>query len=169
MSERYKLPVSSYEEVIKIIKAYASGKEGVPVSLEDLVKASGIGRTTLSKNNGFLVVTGLVSEGNKKAPTSLCMQLARAYSMTVVDEIRKIWTYIVREDEFLSKLSVVVNVKGSISRTDFLNHILFSAECNNSAAYRAGASTIIEILKMFASQVQISQYTYRPFLFEKKI
>ena len=48
MPDVYKLPVSSYDELIKIIKAYGSCKAGVPVSLDDLVKSSGINKTIIS-------------------------------------------------------------------------------------------------------------------------
>ena len=41
MAEMYKLPGSSYEELIKIIKAYSLGKSGVAVSLDELVQATG--------------------------------------------------------------------------------------------------------------------------------
>lgn len=34
MSETYKLPGSSYEEFVKIIKAYATGKNGIPMTLD---------------------------------------------------------------------------------------------------------------------------------------
>lgn len=154
MSERFKLPVSSYEELVKIVRAYATGKEGTPISLAELEKASGIGRTTLSKNNGFLVCTGIITEGAKKAPTSLCMRLARALSMTVDSEIRKIWSNIISDNDFLTKLLLVVNIKGGISREDYLKHIMFSAECNNSTAHKTGAATIIEILKVAGEIVE---------------
>ena len=71
MTDVYKLPTSSYEELVKIIKAYGAGKVGVSVSLDDLVKSSGMSRTVISKNNGFLVQAGLITEGNKKSPTEI--------------------------------------------------------------------------------------------------
>ena len=87
MSDVYKLPVSSYDELIKIIKVYGSGKVGVPMSLDDLVKSSGMSKTIISKNNGFLVQLGLISEGNKKAPSDICKKLANAYSMNLQEQI----------------------------------------------------------------------------------
>ena len=51
MAEMYKLPGSSYEELIKIIKAYSLGKSGVAVSLDELVQATGMSKTIISTQN----------------------------------------------------------------------------------------------------------------------
>ena len=71
MAETFKLPVSSYEELIKVIQAYSSEKEGTILSLDDLSQSTGMPRTVVSSNNGFLVQIGLITEGNKKAAKHL--------------------------------------------------------------------------------------------------
>ena len=72
MADNFKLPGSSYEEIIKIIKAYSSGKEGQAQPLDAIAQASGIDRTIVSRNNGFLLQMQLLMEGAKKTPTSEC-------------------------------------------------------------------------------------------------
>ena len=148
MPDMYKLPVSSYDELIKIIKVYGSGKVGVPVSLDDLVKASGMSKTIISKNNGFLVQIGLVSEGSKKAPSDVCKKLANAYSMNLQEQIVNIWREIINQDEFITKMISAIGIKGKLSKNDYVNHIVFSANCGNGAGYKAGAAAIVEILKI---------------------
>lgn len=148
MSDVYKLPVSSYDELIKIIKVYGSGKVGVPVSLDDLVKSSGMSKTIISKNNGFLVQLGLVSEGNKKAPSEMCKKLANAYNMNLQEQIVNIWREIINQDEFITKMISVIGIKGKLSKNDYVNHIVFSSNCGSGAGYKAGAAAIIEILKI---------------------
>lgn len=148
MADAFKLPVSSYDELVKIIKAYGNGKVGVPVSLDDLVKSSGMSRTIISKNNGFLVQIGLVSEGNKKAPSDTCKKLANAYSMNIQEQIERIWREIINQDEFIDKMISMIGIKGKMSKNEYINHIVFSAECGNGAGYKAGAAAIIEILKI---------------------
>ena len=147
MNEDFKLPVSSYDEIMKVIIAYGSGKIGVSVSLDDLVKVSGMGRTVLSKNNGFLIQTNLISKGSKKAPTDLCKKLADAYSMGLSEEISKIWRGIVERDEFMSKMISVVSVRKSISRQDYVKHIVYTSGCGKSAPYKTGASALVDIFK----------------------
>jgi hypothetical protein len=41
------LPVSSYEELLKLFQAYANAKEGVALSLDQISQATGISRTIL--------------------------------------------------------------------------------------------------------------------------
>lgn len=53
MAETFKLPCSSYEELIKLFQAYANTKEGTALSLDEITQATGVPRTIVSKNNGF--------------------------------------------------------------------------------------------------------------------
>lgn len=148
MSDVYKLPVSSYDELIKIIKVYGNGKVGVPLSLDDLVKSSGMSKTIISKNNGFLVQIGLITEGNKKSPSELCKRLANAYNMNLREQIVILWSEIINQDEFISKMISVIGIKGKLSKNEYINHIVYSSNCGNGAGYKAGAAAIIEILKI---------------------
>lgn len=148
MADTFKLPVSSYDEIAKIIKAYGNGKTGVSVSLDELVKSSGISKFILSKNNGFLVQVGLITKGNKKSPTEICRRLASAYSMSIKYEISSIWKDILNKDDFIAKMLSFVSVKGRVTRDEFINHIVYSADCGNSVAYKTGAAAIVEIMKI---------------------
>ena len=131
MEDVYKLPTSSYDELIKVIKAYGAGKVGIPVSLDDLVKASGMSRTVLSKNNGFLVQIGLISEGNKKSPSEMCKKLSNSYVMNLQDQTKLIWRELFDKDEFITRMLSMISIKNKISKTEFINHIVFSANCGN--------------------------------------
>lgn len=148
MADTFKLPVSSYDELVKIIRAYGIGKIGVSVSLDELVKSSGISKFVLSKNNGFLIQIGLITKGNKKSPTETCRKLASAYSMDIKDEISAIWKKIFNTDDFIAKMLSFVSVKGRVSRDELINHIVYSADCGNSVAYKTGAAAIVEIMKI---------------------
>lgn len=148
MADTFKLPVSSYDELVKIIRAYGNGKIGVSVSLDELVKSSGISKFIVSKNNGFLVQIGLITKGNKKSPTETCRKFASAYSMNIKDEISAIWKNILNTDDFIARMLSFVSVKGRVSRDEVINHIVYSADCGNSVAYKTGAATIIEIMKI---------------------
>lgn len=82
MAETFKLPCSSYEELIKLFQAYANTKEGTALSLDEITQATGVPRTIVSKNNGFMVQVGLITEGNKKAATETGRALGRAYALS---------------------------------------------------------------------------------------
>lgn len=53
MAETFKLPCSSYEELIKLFQAYANTKEGTALSLDEITQATGVPRTIVS-NYSFL-------------------------------------------------------------------------------------------------------------------
>lgn len=148
MADVYKLPGSSYDELVKIIRAYSMNKCGAVVSLADLSQASGIDRTIISRNNGFLIQVGLITEGNKKASTEMCVELGKAYQFNMSDQIEKIWSDVVDHDDFLGHMVSAIQIKGKMTKNDFINHILFSSSNNNSNNARAGAVAVIEILKL---------------------
>ncbi len=154
MTDVYKLPTSSYEELVKIIKAYGGGKVGVSVSLDDLVKSSGMSRTVISKNNGFLVQIGLITEGNKKSPTEICKKLANSYVMNLQDQTRLLWREILDQDEFITSMISMVGIRSKISKSEFINHIVYSANCGNGPGYKAGAAALVEIMKLTNSIIE---------------
>ena len=148
MAENFKVPGSSYDEVVKIIKAYASGKAGQAYGLEDIAQLSGMDKTVVSRNNGFLTCVDLVSEGNRKTPTDNCLNLGRAYSLNMIDEIRKNWVIIIGENEFITKMLTAIKIRNGMDKSSFINHILYSAGGSTSKGAKTGANTIIEIYKI---------------------
>ena len=148
MADNYKLPGSSYEEFVKIIKAYSTGKVGSPMSLETLAQTTGMDKTIVSRNNGFLVQLSLVSEGNKKAPTQECFDLGRAYNLKIEEQIVLLWRTLIEKDEFLTRMLSAIKIRNGMEKASFINHILYSSGSSNNNSTRAGASTIIEIYKV---------------------
>lgn len=147
MADNFKLPGSSYEELVKIIKAYSTGKMGMPMALDVVAQTAGMDKTIVSRNNGFLVQLGFISEGNKKAPTQEGIDLGRAYSLKMDDQIIRIWTIKIENDEFLSRMLAAIKIRNGMEKTSLINHILFSSGSSNNTNARAGANTIIEIFK----------------------
>ena len=147
MAENFRLPAASMEELLKVIQAYANVKEGVALSIDEIAQATGMPRTSVSANNGFLVQVGLIGEGNKKAATEIGRSLGRAYMSKITDEVERIWKEIVAEDDFLSRMISAVRIRGGMDKTSFVNHIIYSSGQNDNKKTRAGANAIIDILK----------------------
>ncbi len=146
MADNFKLPGSSYEELTKIIKAYASGKEGQPQTLDAIAQSTGMDRTVVSRNNGFLMQMELLSEGNKKTPTLECFSLGRAYSLRIQEEVERTWKSLIEDNEFLTRMISAIKIRNGMDRTALINHILYSAGSTTGSA-KVGANTIIEIFK----------------------
>lgn len=147
MAETFKLPASSLEEIIKIIQAYANEKEGVMLSLDDITQSTGVPRTAVSGNNGFLVQIGLITEGNKKSATDIGRSLGRAYISKINYELERIWKEIIAENDFLNRMVSAVRIRNGMDRTNFLNHIIYSSGQKDTTKNRTGANAVIEILK----------------------
>lgn len=147
MAETFKLPASSYEEIVKIIKAYSSEKEGTNLSLDNISQATGVPRTVVSGNNGFLVQIGIVTEGNKKAATDIGRTLGRAYTSKIQYEVVRLWKEIIAETEFLNRMISAVRIRNGMDRASFLNHIVYSSGLKDTKQNRTGAGAVIEILK----------------------
>ncbi|MDO5413970.1 MAG: hypothetical protein Q4F78_00770 [Bacillota bacterium] len=148
MSEIFKLPGSSYGELIKIIKAYGATKPDTPVQLSELSQSTGIPTTGVSRNNGFLVQQKLVTEGTKKVATDICRKLASAYNNNLNHEVQMIWKNIIKESDFLLRMLLVLENKCTMERNEYIGHIIHSSGQLSSSASRSGAATIIEILKI---------------------
>lgn len=148
MAEIFKLPTSSYEELIKLFQAYANTKDGVSVALDEISQATGIPKTIVSKNNGFLVQIGVItSEGNKKGVTETGRALGRAYISKIDYEVERIWKEIVSDVDFLNRMVSAVRIRNGMDRANLVNHIVYSSGVKDSKESRAGAGAIIEIFK----------------------
>jgi hypothetical protein len=147
MAEIFKLPSSSFEEIVKLIKAYSGEKEGVALSLDDVSQATGVPRTVVSGNNGFLVQIGIITDGNKKTATEAGRSLGRAYISKIDYEVERIWKEIVVENEFLNRMVSAVRIRNGMDRTSFINHLVYSSGQKDTKQNRTGASAIVEILK----------------------
>ena len=135
MAETFKLPSSSYEELIKLFQAYANTKEGTALSLDDITQATGVPRTVVSKNNGFMVQVGLITEGNKKAATETGRALGRAYTSKITDEVDRIWKEIIAEVDFLNRMLSAVRIRNGMDRSSFINHIIYSSGLKDTNPY----------------------------------
>ena len=147
MSETFKLPASSQEELIKIIQAYASEKEGTVLSLDDISHSTGTPRTVVSANNGFLMQIGLITEGNKKAASESGRALGRAYISKIDYEVERIWKEVIAESDFLNRMISGVRIRNGMDRTSLLNHIVYSSGQKDTKQNRTGAGALIEIFK----------------------
>ena len=99
--EAFRLPQSSYGELVKIIKAYTVIEE--ECTPDDIQKLTLIHPSNISSNNAFLVAIGVISGGKKKCITEKGKNLGRALEHDMPEEITSHWRDIVRSNDFLEK------------------------------------------------------------------
>lgn len=143
--EKFKLPQSSYEELVKIIKAYGNLTE--PANLETVSNLLGIHITIISRNAGFLTAVGILESGAKKFLTPEGMELARALEHGVTDQIRDWWRKIVLSNVFLKKLLTAIKIRGGMDEASLETHIAYSAGQPKKKQFMTGARAIVDILQ----------------------
>ena len=145
MGEEFKLPTSSYEELIKIIQAY--GKATEPSSNDGISKLCSIYPTIISGNNGFLLAVNIIEGAKNKIATDKGKNLARALQYENQDEIAKIWREIVLENDFLSKMISAIKIRKGMDAQSFQSHIAYSSGQDKTKYVKTGSATVIDILK----------------------
>jgi hypothetical protein len=143
--EKFKLPLSSYEELVKFIKAYSHVTK--PTELGEISKMTGVSAPHVSKNVGFFVATGILEGGKLKMPTQIGRQLGHALEHEMPDEIRSSWRNIVQENEFLAKLLTAVKIRNGMDSQTLEAHIAYSAGQPKKPQFMTGARTVIDILR----------------------
>ena len=145
MTEQFKLPGSSIEELNKIIMGYASLDK--PSTLGDVSTATSVSETTVSRNSGFLVSIGVIESGAKKSPTEIGRRLGKALTYEVDEEVQQTLAEIVSETDFLKSIVGAVRIRRGMDDRSLRSHISFSSGAKKNAQTRTGAGTVVELLK----------------------
>ncbi len=106
MAEReFRLPGSSYEELVNIIVAYGTRDEAARPG--DVGKLDAVHQSSVSRNNGFLTEIGVLQGESKKLITRRGRALALALARRDRAEIRRNWRAVVATNEFLQNVVVL--------------------------------------------------------------
>lgn len=143
--DKFKLPGSSYEELTKIVKSY--GQFSVPAGLDEVSKLTGMDKTVISRNAGFLIEMNILESGQKKSLTSLGKDLAQALEHEMPEEIRKGWQQIVEVSDFSTKLISAIKIRNGMDENTLQSHIAYSAGQPKKPQFMTGAKTLIDILR----------------------
>ena len=130
MADKLSLPASSYRQLTKIIVGYSRGSENM--SLDDLVKSIGIGKTIVSPNHKFLIELGLITAGNKKSATPLGKRLGRALEYDQEDDIRSAWGEAIKGNATMSDLIAYIRIQKGRSISELSSHILYISDQRDS-------------------------------------
>ena len=142
--EKFKLPRSSYEELIKIIQAY--GNIDSPSTLVEIDQLAGVGTTNVSANNAFLLNVEIIEGKKSKAITQKGKKLALALEHNIIDEIGNAWNVIINDNNFLTKMIKAVSIRNGMEISQLMNHIAYSAGEVNSPKVLTGARAVVDIL-----------------------
>ena len=123
MSDKLSLPVSSYDQLTKLIEGYSHGSENM--SLDDLANLVGMGKSRISGNHKFLVELGLIAGGQKKSATPLGKNLGRALEHNQEDDTRSFWQEAIQGNAEMSKLITTISIQRGMPTENLVSHILY--------------------------------------------
>lgn len=145
-----KLPHSSFSELKKLLIAFAKSKNAS--SLDDLNKLTGIHKTLISSNNGFLESIGAITGGNKKEATSDGKKLGLALANNMDEEAQNQLKLLLSSNEFLESMITALGIKPR-SEEDFQSHIAYSLSKELKGRNKTGTGTVIEMMR-FANLIE---------------
>ena len=135
--DKFNMPLSSYEELVKVIRAYGSVSQ--PSSLEDVSKSVGLHRTIISRNAGFLIGIGLLEAWLQEDgdPTWAGARLSARHEIPM--QIRDSWRRAIQQTDFFKKLITAVRIRKGMDQSTFEAHIAYSAGQPKKPSYMTGA------------------------------
>ena len=147
MAEReFRLPGSSYEELVNIIVAYGTRDEAARPG--DVGKLDAVHQSSVSRNNGFLREIGVLQGESKKLITPQGRALALALARRDREDIRKSWRAIVATNEFLQNVVAAVKLREGMLYPTVQAYIAHAAGQPRNKPVMTGAGGIVEILKI---------------------
>ena len=146
MAEReFRLPGSSYEELVNIIVAYGTRDEAARPG--DVGKLDSVHQSSVSRNNGFLTQIGILQGESKKLITRRGRALALALARKDGAEIRQNWREIVATNEFLQNVVAAVKLREGMLYPTVQAYVAHAAGQPRNKPVMTGAGAIVEILK----------------------
>ena len=146
MAEReFRLPGSSYEELVNIIVAYGTRDEAAKPG--DVGKLDAVHQSSVSRNNSFLTEIGVLQGESKKLITRRGHALALALARKDRLEIRRNWRAIVATNEFLQNVVAAVKLREGMLYPTVQAYIAHAAGQPRNKPVMTGAGAIVEILK----------------------
>jgi hypothetical protein len=146
MAQReFRLPGSSYEELVNIIVAYGTRDEAARPG--DVGKLDAVHQSSVSRNNGFLTEIGVLQGESKKLITRPGRALALALARKDRAEIRRNWRAIVATNEFLQNVVAAVKLREGMPYPTVQAYVAHAAGQPRNKPVMTGAGAIVEILK----------------------
>ena len=146
MAEReFRLPGSSYEELVNIIVAYGTRDEAAGPG--DVGKLDAVHQSSVSRNNGFLTEIGVLQGESKKVITRRGRALALALARRDRAEIRRNWRAVVATNEFLQNVVAAVKLREGMLYPTVQAYVAHAAGQPRNKPVMTGAGAIVEILK----------------------
>lgn len=145
MADEFRLPGSTYEELVNIVVAYGTRDEAANPG--DVSKLNSAHQSSVSRNNAFLEGIGILKGEREKLVTRRGRDLALALARKDPEEIRSNWRQVVSTSEFLQNVVSAVKLREGMLYPTVQAYIAHSAGQPRNKPVMTGAGALVEILK----------------------
>ncbi|HET7478009.1 MAG TPA: hypothetical protein VFJ72_00695 [Rubrobacteraceae bacterium] len=145
MAQEFRLPGSTYEELVNIIVAYGTRDEASNPG--DVGKLNSVHQSSVSRNNAFLTGIGVLRGEREKLVTRRGRSLALALARKDREGIRDNWRAVVSTSEFLQNVVSAVKLREGMLYPTVQAYIAHAAGQPRNKPVMSGAGALIEILK----------------------
>lgn len=142
--DTFALPGSSLAGIKKILEAYGTRRSAMAIG--DVATALNTDKSSVSRNSLFLLGTELLSPGATRTLTAEGREMVTAMSIDDHETVRECWSRIVSRTPFLRDRLATLTLKGPMSRAKFTRLILETSGRSKTAATRAGARAVVDLL-----------------------
>jgi hypothetical protein len=139
------LPGSSYDVIAKILHAYALCGD-TPANLDTVAAKAAMDKTLVSRNNGFLVSLGLLTEGKAKTLTADGKKLAVAIGHNLEEDAALEWRRIFLSAPAAKSVVDMLKVQKEVPVAALPGRIAATLGQPSSTTTTTGVNSLIEIL-----------------------
>ena len=147
MAEAFRLPGSTYEELVNIIVAYGTRDDAA--NPRDVGKLNSVHQSSVSRNNAFLKQVGVVRGEREKLLVTRRGRVPRPGARPQGSEgkTRGSWRELVSDNEFLQNVVSAVKLREGMLYPTVQAYIAHAAGQPRNKPVMNGAGAIVEILK----------------------
>lgn len=117
-----------------------------PASNKEIGQLAGLSKSTVSRNNKFLLSIGLIEGGQKKEATTLGKNLGRALQHGEEGDIQKYLQKAVTGSQFLSEQLTAVRVQKGVPVDDLPGKILYNSGATKNSYTETGSRAVVDLL-----------------------
>lgn len=143
--DNFALPGSGYDQLTKILHAYALCGDK-PVNLPEVASKAGVHRTEVSRNAGFLVSLKLLSTGKAKSLTPEGKTLAIAVGHCQEEDVAVAWRRTLLANPSTKSVVDMLKVQKTVPQEQFVGKVATALGVPASKTTKTGLNSLVEIM-----------------------
>ena len=142
--EKFNLPGSGFQVVVKLVKAYSHLRSAQ--DLKQFAAVAGVDADTVTRNNGFLISCGVITNTKRKEATPLGKELGLALDHEQPEAIAAAWKKVVDQNSTFHDFVTFVRNRGTVDADTLNSQICIITNQPKTKRSETGAGTVVNVL-----------------------